>query len=197
MSEWASSDSGQGQTFRQFCTFLQEAVREVGREFTEPDDDWMPIAFAEIEAKGADERLKAFPAKIPLSVPKSEPDEYERGLVMLPLPTDEDDMGWVMSRLGEAARHMKARKVGIILSTWQTLVVDSPPEIEALPAYKGAKAGKRIEVVDLMVVDEEVDEHWVAGIRRRKGRPPLLTGWGKLPHESYFPLLDPIKAALR
>jgi hypothetical protein len=152
---------GRPATLAHFRSHVQAIVRDVGREFTEADDDWPMAMFMQtplgIECFQLDESLFASARA------KNALDEWLRRLVV-----------------GRGAF-----RYGLLLNAHR-----APPEMSDEDRARIERGELRYadlpgapELLLLTVGDAESEEHWLAEIRRQERRPPTLLPWRR--SESY------------
>jgi hypothetical protein len=156
-------------TYREFVEHTKQSARMVRRTFTDPADDWMPIALVELPGGH---------------------------VAVSPLPTEllDSDVGKdaMVNALCAVARQFKAHKLALVLSTWVSKVPNTP-EARAL-ADRGQFPGgmrprddpDREEALYVVVYDGERTELHHAPILRSRRRPPKLGEWA----EPFVPGVD-------
>jgi hypothetical protein len=148
-------------TYREFTEHIKRSAVQVRRNFTAPDDDWLPVALMELP----NGRMAVSP---------------------LPLELFSSDAGKdaLVEALCALVRQFKARKLGLVLSAW-TAPTPKGPEAEAAIArgeYPGGRPSQRPdreEAVYVCVYDAERTELTWAPILRSRRRPPRLGDWAE------------------
>jgi len=135
--------------YRAFVDHVKACATEVGESFTEPEEDWEPIALLQ----DADSHTT---------------------IVLLDLPKELRPQAIVRMIL-----ELKARKVATVYSSWMRVVepeeVDTY-EAETDPGYV-ANHPDRKEILLVTVSDAERTESWMADIERTDDAPPALGVW--------------------
>lgn len=144
--------------------------------FTEPDDDWTPIAFFEC-ADGAT-------AAMPLS-PLMGGDIEKDVLAEVVLPA--------------AIEHFKAKKLVLVLSVW-TVENFTREEIESGNYTRPSEHPDRKEQLTLMEYSAAgVTRYSMASIIRHEDKPPTLGEWKELPEADTYEgrFVEPIVSAFK
>ena len=158
---------------------------------TDPADDWEPTMFAEVDAHAMQELIAARPVGVHVMFDTTEsPQPGDVGLFCMPLQGDPGQ-----SPLADFLIHLlaqvKARRVALCLSTWQSL---DPLAREKWGEI--ANAPDRTEQVMVLVFDRERLEIWQAPIVRSATVPPMLKGWEQMPGDAHTELTDHLKEVL-
>ena len=150
-------------TFELVKAMALNAAREVGRGFTEPDDDWQPIALA-MDAKG-------------------------RGIFMVLDfgPASETKQAFLEEVLPVLLREAGAVAVALVTSSWMLTFKGKRPAVLPRPS----ESPDREEVLIVSVVDRLRAEAQIAPILRHPDRPPELGPWDVLPEDASFGGLVP------
>jgi hypothetical protein len=133
-------------------------VRDVGRAFTKPDDDWAPMALLGLPGG------QIIPAAVDMSFFAD--DAAKDALVDTALPA-------LIAETG-------ANKLALVLSAWMRVVsIHAPMDARGYPAdgIRPTDAPDRQEVVAVGVYDAERVEAHLARIIRDGKRPPRLARW--------------------
>lgn len=141
-------------TYREFVAYAQQHVRNVGRSFTEPDDDWPPMFIAEMRGgRGA-------VGLLPLEAFASDDTKDVLAEVVLPA---------IIERF-------KATKFAFTTSAWLS-IVGHRPDVQAAQMegrMRPSEDPERIEIVTLTCYDAERHDWFGARIHRTRRRPPKL-----------------------
>lgn len=139
--------------FQDTVTYLQTGARLVGMSFTEPTDDWKPLAHFMGEDKQG----------------------------MLPLSFENDEEKNFMSEaIAKCARMLDAKVVGLITSAWQVKVDKSEVDVDAVTTeVRPSQDPRREEVLVLSIISADKQVGYVARIIRDGKTPPTLGPWEK------------------
>jgi hypothetical protein len=149
-------------TYRQFVDASLNAVRNVGKSFTGPDDDWAPMALL-------DGPHGIVPAALSMEFFAS--DATKDALVCEHLPA--------------LIRSTQTRKLALVLSAWMSVVPRSPEVDAALDEgrypsrVRPSQDPNRQEIVSVSVYDAERAECHIARILRDGQGPPRLAKWSE------------------
>lgn len=162
-------------TFRQFADKAKLNARMVGRSFTEPDDDWAPVAMLEI-ATGQ--------VHVILLTPFFVDSDTKDVLTHQVLPALIQDTG--------------ARKLALVLSAWMAARPEHESEDE-FTSVRPSERPDRQEILQVVVYDAERVEWWAAPIERHRRKPPSLGAWRDpgLGEQMDGRFITPIAEALR
>lgn len=141
---------------------VRDNVVKVGREFREPDDDWIAVAHFENEDEVFIEGLVGA-----LFVPESVDGGFAKDLLA-------EFMVWQIR-----ARHVV--RFALVMSTWQ-IRVDKKEDGDGdavIAEWRGriSEHPDRYEAVCVLVADRHKVEMWMAKIIRFDDRPPQLAPW--------------------
>lgn len=136
-------------------------VEDIGRDFTEPDDDWIATLIVETE-------------------------KWERYVFGLAgdLFNSEGKKDVLVASLQQAMLAMDAVRYAFVLSAWAIRGQKNGTEEEALAIYEEWRGHfgdhpERIEQLILHIVDCEQEFGWMAEIERYPDKPPTLGKWIK------------------
>ena len=156
--------------------WLERGARDVGRDFTKPDDDWDPIWLVVSRDSG------------------------------LLIASDETVHKHDMAELvGATARRLGAICVGHVHSSWLILFteIDEPRRSELVRHMQetgGETEGvpERIEILMLAVYTASTSAMWYGRIERHDDAPPTLARFERAPTdgETTGAMVDPLRAGL-
>jgi hypothetical protein len=138
-------------TFEEVLGHVKDNVQEIGAGFTEPNDDWDPVALF------IDREEALTVAALDYSFFSS-----ERAKDMLAeevLPT--------------LVRETKAQYVAFVIGAWQVLVRGPGP----LPKLLPSEHPDRVEIIGVTLVSARQAAMASAEVIRREDGPPLLSDW--------------------
>jgi hypothetical protein len=160
------------QTYKEFTTTVLKAVERVGTMFTDPADDWSPVAFVQVHGSGHLTVIDLAPVMI-------------------------RDKNAASAALAAALREMRAERCALVMSAWRAEVAGSDWDGHT-PA---SQLPDRQEIVAVTVMDGERIDAYDARIMRDEFAPPVLTDWTHTPPESGTVMtgrfVEPIQDALR
>lgn len=140
---------------------LRKKAREIGQDFTDPEDDWAPVMMVV-----TDKEL----GMLGIQIPDSE--QHKTMLFRTAIP-----MGIKQSMNG------KPQTVGMITSAWSLDAVGNPDHQEWLqnrgPHDQIADHPDRTESLMLYLADKQTQELWTAKILRDGEQAPALAEWVK------------------
>jgi hypothetical protein len=153
---------------------LRESVEVIGTQFTEPDDDWIPV-MGLVPQDGTNVML-AFQGEW-LSSEKNKDALVEN--VMVPAITG-----------------VGAKTLGTVFSAWMAEAPADTP-IEDLP--KPSESPNKKEIVIVTAMDSFSVKTWTVEILRSKDSPPKLSSWEEIKGTTAFSgrFVDEIQEALR
>jgi hypothetical protein len=165
-------------TFDQFFEYAKAWAHADGRQFTEPDDDWLMRIVVDFY------------------------DEPPQSFQVPPWAMHDHDARSLLGRaLAHATRLVKPTKVGLIQSSWMIDYAKAPhaPKVVEPGFVAPSQSPHRFEAVFLFIMDQEVERAAYARIRRRRRRPPVLSHWLPVPRDAQATghLSDPLREALR
>ena len=153
------------------------ASTEMPGFFTEPEDDWEPIAFLELEEGNA---IPALPMGMYM---QSVQGKELLARMILPMAID----------------HFGAKRIVLLLSVWMAQGY-SKEEIESGEYMAPSKHPERTEHIQLLELTADgVQRHSMAQIIRHEDSPPTLGEWDDLEELENFEgrFIDPLVAALK
>lgn len=136
----------------EFVGQIQDGVRKIAREFTQPDDDWQPVMFLDSDEGEQGQRTIAGFA----------PEFFE----------DADSKNQLVQAMIKLIEDQKAFRYGLLMTAWLLKVKkgEAPPdEITDHP--------DRDEVLILFVGDSDGETHYTALVLRDGEQPPGLAPW--------------------
>jgi hypothetical protein len=156
---------GAPMSFESFRHWLLERARHMTEDFTQPDDDWAPFFFC----------------------------QDDHGTIMVVslaefMQSEETKNAWAYGLGPHLVREMRALTIGAVLSSWKLEVPEKDRERLARLSKEDQLAGaaalgrpsespNRQEILLVMVAEGGRSETYMAPIKRRRVRPPLLLPW--------------------
>lgn len=171
------------QEFESFRHWTLSSVEEVGRRFTRPDEDWLPVLILRTARGG-------IIASIDLRF--YENDESKQRLV---------------KRLSAVIVKSRATAFSLIQMMWRSYAI-APEGERPGPRERALRSGRlrpsedplRQETILIHITDDMHAEIWAAVIQRRPDRPPRLGRWEKtdlkIDHMTGR-FIEPLRAALQ
>jgi hypothetical protein len=161
---------------------IKLVIEQIQREFTEPDDDFAPVALV------IGEKLRTV---VPMNIPNDEAKDIFANLV---IPT--------------TVRALEAWMVVLVLSAWTVEMTPFEGETRAEAQARWEDLGvmpsehpNRKEIVVLSCITADEMQFWRADINRHKKKPPTLGAWKMASEKSGAEMsgrfIDPIIAVLR
>jgi hypothetical protein len=138
-----------------FRQVIFDGVTEIGSNFKEPDDDWMPVMFLMTK---------------------------KREVVVVGTPfTNAKDKEIFAKVLPKIILEKKAVMAAFLASTWLRTVKKTDPlfntTCEMLGTFGVSTDPQRQEILMLQISDRKSNEDWFAKITRFSDKPPHLEEW--------------------
>ena len=161
-----------------FGQTMRSQIEQVGKMFTQPDDDWIGILHVESITR----------------------DHFIMGIDGEAFANDftKDQL---VAFIHEVITEAQAIHYGLLINTWTVVARD---ELEAAEAasYIGHLEDhpERIETLVVLLADRHGDEMWTATINRTEDAPPTLSAWTKFPggdQGAYFGRFAELRDCLR
>lgn len=134
--------------------WVQASVRRLGRQFTRPDDDWLPVLFV----------------------------QTPEGIEILGISPEFFATADKKDALADALRDWIRRgafRYALLLNTHARQMNDEEMKEHIRGSGRIADLPGAVEALVLNVGDAEQEELWMAKIRRREKLPPTLESWEK------------------
>lgn len=162
--------------FEEWVSLLRSMAEGVGTDvLTEPDDDWVPVLFAE-DGEGE-------PMIVRLPPEAFKPDNKQMLFAVIPL----------------MLQQLSATRAALLVSTWFVVAPEGTDDSDAfrqsLPDTLQDAPGRQ-EAVVIAAADQEQDVVWMATIERHQDGPPTLRDWRQQPN-SVGAVPDMIRSAVR
>ncbi len=157
-------------TYREFTEYAKDSVRKIGASFTEPDDDWEPVALV----------------------------ESAEGNTVVGLMVDKAYWPEIVSAIVKETKATKVALVASSWGLEFTSSAEYDAYMADPDAPPPSKHPNGVEQVVVSIFDAERVEVWSAKILRDGEQPPVLDEWdwgGDV--EPSGRMVDPIRAAMR
>ena len=156
-------------TYRDFVDYVKSSARQVGTFFTEPDDDWEPVALLETK---------------------------EGEMVIVSLAMDKQLWPKAISEMVEQAGIVK---VALVTSSWglEFETPEEYEAYMENDEPSPSKHPNGFEMLVLSIFDQERVEAWSARIQRHDDEPPTLDEWDWGGTEPDGRMIEPIREAMR
>ena len=144
--------------FDRFRRYVLESVQEVGRHFTKPDDDWIPLLIA---ASGK---------KVTI-------------VNLVDLFRDKGSKAMGGEALALVFLKLRPHLAALINSAWSVRIAKDDPmaetTMEMCKTFGASSHPNRKEIVMALIADSVRHEGWEASIERLPDKPPVLGAFDK------------------
>jgi len=162
-------------TVSELATFLRRSSERVGAQFTDPNDDWVPVG----HILDSEDRLGVIGIDTEFFANDARKDDLVQEIIGL-------------------IQGLHAKAFGLITSAWSSKVpANFHPEREYDEEFVRPKDDpNRREMLTIQVTSADEEEFWWAEIKRDGENPPTLGEWEKT-QESTGRFVEPILDALK